>query len=277
MLNYTEFLNEYLTNDGVSLLKYFSMSDAEKQEELISEFYYLLGDFLRERNIEYVSTMSDIDGDIEIDIDDANTDDLPQELRKKFGEWLLNKTENYDLPIPDEDYPAWFYLSNPKLIKNQWLIHFTDEALDIAKNGFKYGAFDISKLGLTTYLSDSSKKYGGYNFAYLLSDFVRYGRKGRYSGGNEYKYGNECVVFKASGVRLYHSTDEEPQVVFYGDTASNIIPILEGQKLKYGIYTVKTKTRDLIYESDDLENMTNWIVKNSDQYRNDLYFKNRNK
>ena len=230
---------------------------------------YLFDDFINEEDIEYnKNTYVDANGeDIEND-EEFDINSVPNDIKTKFGEWLLRKIDSYSLDIGDSEYPAWSFLSNPKLIKNQWLIHFTKDAKSIAEKGFIYGVDDIDKLGLTTRQSDFDKKYGGYNFAYLLSDFDRFGRSRRGWGNEKYKYGDEAVIFNASGVKLYHATDEEPQVIFYGNTAKNIIPIISGENLSFGIYS--DKTGRLLFESDRLDTVVDWIVLNYDQYRKQL-------
>lgn len=117
----------------------------------------------------------------------------------------------------------------------------------------------MEKLGLTCHLSEFEKKYGGYNFAYTLSDFPKYAKK---SGG--YKYGSEAVVFNASGIKVWHYGDEEPQVIFYGNTAKNIIPITSGENTEFAIYS---KDNKILYENDDLKNVVYWLIKNFNQYR----------
>ncbi len=262
-------LNEYLTNEGISLMKYFSMSDEEKIESLpymySSEWFF--DQFIEETDIEYNrNNYVDNDGnEIESD-EDFYVENLPYDIQKQYGKWLFNSVNNHQLDVPDAEYPAWSFLAYPELVKNQWLIHFTDDANGIANDGFKYGVDEMDKLGLTTHLSDFEKKYGGYNFSYLLSDYQKYGRSNRM---REWKYGNEAVIFRASGVKLWHHGDEEPQVIFYGNTATNIIPITGGENLKHGVYS--SKNRDLLYESDDMYKIVDWIVKNYDQYRKHLW------
>jgi hypothetical protein len=192
------------------------------------------------------------------------------ELYSKFANYLYNKIKNDTLPIDPSEYPAWSYFDDrPTIVKNQWLIHFTNEADDIAMNGFKYGVDEITKLGLTTYLSQIDKEYGGFNFAYLLSDFNRYGKAGFGSRGGEYKYGKEAVIFRASGIKTYHYGDEEPQVIFYGNTAKNIIPITPGENNNWAIRHIKTGR--IIFESDNLEKIAYWVDRNYPQYHKTLY------
>jgi hypothetical protein len=271
-LNEQQILNEYITNNEIYLRDYLSMSKERKMAYLPHEYYYFFGHFIIETDSEFEQPKEIVKSDYE-DEDDVEVDMFDNELElmtwlenndKKtyndFAKYLYDKIMDSTLPINDSEYPAWAYFSdNPELIKNQWLIHFTDNANDIAKEGFKYGIDEMEKLGLTCHLSEFEKKYGGYNFAYTLSDFPKYAKKSR-----GYKYGSEAVVFNASGIKVWHYGDEEPQVIFYGNTAKNIIPITSGENAEFAIYN---KNNKILYENDDLKNVVYWLIKNFNQYR----------
>lgn len=271
-------INEYLTRDEISLKNYFSASEEQKKEYLPYEYYWFFDDFLIEEDIDFekpknVYINSD-DEEIGEEYDDSELIDVLnsdyKEIYNKFAEYLYEKITSNTLPISDAEYPAWsFFDSDPELVKNQWLIHFTEDAESISNEGFKYGVDEFDKLGLTTHLGEFEKKYGGFNFAYTLNDFRRYGRTGNYSNRRKgYKYGSEAVIFRASGIKLFHYGDSEPQVIFYGNTATNITPILDGENEKWGIYS--SKNGQLLYEEDSLEKIVDWFVKNYPQYRKHL-------
>lgn len=277
------FLNEFITKDEVYLKDYFSMPENVRKEYLPHEYYYLFDDFLAETGIDFTrpketvqSNYADEDTE-EVDMFDNDAELMNwlegnnREVYDAFANYLYDKIINNNLPIPDSEYPAWSYFDdNPKVVKNQWLIHFTNDADGIAREGFKYGVDDMTKLGLTTHLSDFEKKYGGYNFAYLLKDFMRYGKGDWRSNRRGFKYGSEAVLFRASGIELWHHGDQEPQVIFYGKTATNIIPITNGEQYNWAVRN--NKNGRIFFESDDLENVVKWIVKNYDQYRKYLHY-----
>jgi len=279
-LNEVQILKEYVTRDIVYLKDYFKMPDSKKIEYLPQDYPYFFRDFLVETDTYFEeptekqrSRSTDVSGeDIDMFEDDVDLLDWlyknNKELYIEYGEYLLEKIKNNELPIPDADYPAWSFFDNsPELIKNQWLIHFTKDAYGIAENGFKYGVDNMSKLGLTTHLSEFDKKYGGYNFAYTLGDFERYGRSGW--GRSKYKYGGEPVVFNASGIKVWHYGDEEPQVIFYGNTAKNIIPI----KFNYDDeFYVQSKKGRLLYKNKELPKVVDWIKNNYQQYRKNFVY-----
>jgi len=279
-------ISEYITRDEIYLRDYLSMSEEQKKEYLPHEYHYFFEDFLVEDDIEFEMPKEKVPSDYQDEPDEEvdmfeDTIELMtwlennnREVYDAFANYLYRKITNNELPIPESEYPAWSYFDDsPELVKNQWLIHFTGDADGIADSGFQYGVDDMSKLGLTTHLGDFDKKYGGYNFAYLLSDFVRYA-KGDYSRGRRgYKYGDEAVIFRASGIKVWHHGDQEPQVIFYGNTATNIIPITSGDNSDW---SAKDKNERVLFEDDELEKVVNWIVNNYQQYRkslNESFFK----
>jgi len=184
--------------------------------------------------------------------------------------------KNLDHIQEDPDVPAWSYFDKAKVIQNQWMIHFTDEADSIAVNGFTNLVSDIRLLGLTTHIGPNSpdRSDEGYGFAYLANDFKKYAHNSRGTRG-EWKYGSECVLFRASGIQAFHWGDEEPQTIFYGPTAKNIIPITGGDKATYAVgdmrgrqHRHKHKSTYIVYENDDLETVVDWAIANYDQYKN---------
>jgi len=269
---------EYIENNEIALKRYLSMSEEEQRSYLPHEYSEFFDDFVIETDSDFekpTDTVSSnyVDGpDVEVDMFDNDNElmiwleDNNKEVYDEFAKYLYNKIKYNELPINDADYPAWSYFDNsPVIVKNQWLIHFTDNAMGIAKNGFIHGVDDMTRLGLTTRLGTFDKKYGGYNFSYLLSDFNSYG-KNRFG----YKYGKEAVIFNASGIKVWHYGDEEPQVIFYGNTATNIIPIIDGENASFGIFDINDR---LIYENDELDKVVNWVTKNFRQYRKRILFK----
>ena len=78
--------------------------------------------------------------------------------------------------------------------------------------------------------------------------------------------GNEAVIFNASGLRLWHHGDEEPQVIFFGNTAKNIIPITGGEDKDWAVRN--SKTNRIIFEDDNFDKVVQWVINNFIQYRN---------
>jgi hypothetical protein len=162
-------------------------------------------------------------------------------------------------PPPEAFQKSWNILANPKIVKNQWLIHFTEHADAIAQQGFKHGVDDLTQLG--NYLSHALRikaAAGKFNFAYLVSSSNYRKGLGR--------FGHEAVVFKASGVSAYHKGDREIQVIFQGDTARDIVPItreFDGW-VAGGLGKGGRPGQD---EFKSLPEAVNWVVENYGQYK----------
>lgn len=248
-------IKEYIGNDIVSLRRYLSMSDEEKTQYLPHEYPYSFEEFLGEQDID-----SPIQGEPYEIMDELETQ-YP-DMFNEYASWLFQKIKNHTLDVPDADYPAWSFFEKPSLVKNQWLIHFTQDADGIASQGFTQGIDDMSKLGLTTHLDDFEKQFGGYNFAYTLDDYERYAK----ANSRTFKYGEEAVIFRASGIKAWHYADQEPQVIFYGNTAKDIIPITES----YGDYYIRNKNGSEIFKNEEFNRVVEWVVKNYVQYRKHL-------
>jgi len=168
----------------------------------------------------------------------------------------------------ESDKPSWHFMDFRSIVKNQWMIHFTGKgARRVAREGFRFGVDDVTRLGLTTTIDHSLKAYGGYNFAYHLDDYLRFGRGHRSRGG--WKYGKEAVLFRASGAKIYHYGDSEPQVVFTGKTARDIVPIEEGENSeRWGVGEDRAGRQ--LFASDDLSAVVGWVTDNFRQYRKHL-------
>lgn len=197
---------------------------------------------------------------------------LPEDMQESIAEQVVNYLLQHD--PAEAPSSAYLSLTNKKSVIHRltWLIHFTDDPEDIATEGFKYGMYDPSKLGLTTYIKNTSsdKSDGGYNFAFEAGS--------KYSKWAEHqkKYGKHAVMFQNSGVRAWHNGDEEEQIIFWGpDVQPRNIVVLK----HYDDWTVIGKT--LYYKSKypsfdkelfkgDFEKVEDWVMKHFQQYRKAL-------
>ena len=185
---------------------------------------------------------------------------LPPEVQKKCAEWVVDYVMAHD----PAGAPTWAHMSlnQPKLLPRQtWLVHFSDNALDIAYSGFKFGIDRFDALGLTLWANDREKKYGGYNFAFIANSKDA----NRATNG---KYGEHAVLFQNSGVSAYHHGDEENQVMFIGaDVAPKDIVFLKNEG---GDWQVIPKNRnigrDFLFQGT-FEGCVGWVEKNFAQYR----------
>lgn len=186
---------------------------------------------------------------------------LPPEVQKKCSEWVVE----YMMAHDPAEAPTWAHMSlnQPKLLPREtWLVHFSDNALDIAYNGFIYGVDQMDRLGLTCYLGGAEKKYGGYNFAFIADS-----RDAKFAATKR-KYGEHAVMFQNSGVSTYHYGDDENQVMFHGaDVVPKDIVFLKNDGGDWHVIPKnRSINRDYLFKGT-FETCVEWVEKNFNQYR----------
>jgi len=196
-------------------------------------------------------------------MDESDWDEL-EELSDKISKSMDDKDKEdflYHLHnVSSEEAPSWAHMDFEEMVlpSGSWLVHFSDNADEIKAEGFTYGIDQMDKLGLTTYFGKESKKYGGYNFAFLADsrDASHAAKAG--------KYGKEAVLFKASGLKVYHYGDQETQIIFYGKDINpdNIVLIRKDGDM----WQVQGGERGYLFESENFNDVVNWVEKNHSQY-----------
>jgi hypothetical protein len=252
------YFTEALSDDLMSLQRYLQASDVDKALFRAEENPYLIRKYLEIEDIE-----NEIFNDMEdYDIVDWLIENDP-EVAIDYGEFLVGERDYYNNSTPQ----LYDIVTFIKFVRNSWIIHFTDAASDIHKDqNFKIGVpyDEYEKLALTTHFKDSFKT-GGFNFGYEIGDVEKYAfQRGRP------KYGNEAVLFRGDGVKVHHSGDEEPQVIF--DGKQTFKPIIHIQYNKdSGAWLIKSnKTGEKIIEKDKITDIANWVDTNYSQYINHL-------
>lgn len=188
--------------------------------------------------------------------------ELPQDIQKECAEWVIDYMRQHD----PAEAPTWAHmdLQNKNLLPRQtWLIHFSDNAREIAYNGFKYGIDQMDQLGLTTWFKDEAKRHGGYNFAYTVDYLIG----SRLGNSYESNYGKHAVMFQNSGVHGFHYGDDEDQVIFWGaDVRPHNIVWLYND---HGTWQVLSKTKggDPVYQDENITKVVKWVMANFAQYR----------
>ncbi len=265
----------YIRQDLSWLKSYLSMTPEQEAEDLAQLFPHLFVEWalsLPEEQLPSKLTWADLE--------DARAEpwDIVDKWAREFDQTLLVQfraegSYQYALNEDPTRAPSYLYFDTPELIKNRWLIHFTGDADSIQRQGFTTGMDDLQQLGLTDYI-DVQHKPGGYNFAFLLDDFDHYGRDPMdYRSG--WKYGPEAVLFRADGLRVWHSGDGEPQVIFWGADATDVVVLepsgftVRGEE-QDGWVPVPCGGQEPPYGAEDLSAVVQWVVDNFDQYRNVL-------
>lgn len=166
------------------------------------------------------------------------------------------------------EVPSWAFFEDPRLVRpSTWLIHFTDDARSVRDSGFTRGVSDVERLGLTTYLSDAEKEDGGFAFAFIADS-----RDALQANG---KYGGEAVMFRAVGVRAYHTGDDENQVIFWGESVSpaSIVALVPVENTNEFCVLTKGRMhdrgRDCAFKGQ-LADAIAWVERNYDQYRRQI-------
>ena len=221
-----------ITNPVIYLKNYLTMSPTERGRDLAHKLPDYFGEWSG--------------------LGEYGHETAPDEVFAKFVE------TNWHPYLYETEWPTWELVSYQGIVKNQWLVHFTHEAHSIAQYGFTHGVNDASTLGLTALMEHEEKTSGGYNFAYTPR--VADSKTGRI-------YGDEAVLFKASGVSVYHYGDSEDQVIFWGDTATNIIPVVGGYD---GWQVGENKHGEPVFTHDSLTRVAEWVEAHYDQYKSVL-------
>ncbi len=141
-----------------------------------------------------------------------------------------------------------------------WLVHFTDEAHNVKNKGFVFGQDQMDKLALTTHQSKAEKQYGGYNFAFFADS--KYARQAANTG----KYGKEAVMFMASGIPVYHSSDEEEQVIFWGkDVPLDRMVVVTSNYDEWTVNASRGKRNEVF--KGKFADCVSWVMTHFNQYR----------
>ena len=290
MIKLKDLLKEYVDTDVVRLQQYLNSTPEQMADEIAGMIGYkqIIDDyFIKNRGL-YPKEINWNAGKETMSVTQlyANTlalgkwGVLKQTDPVLYGaivDWLMDKIYGEEqsfmsfmngFGIQPAQIPSWFYLHEPTLVKNQWLVHGTSrmDGRMMARKGFIKGINDPTKLGLTTWLQ--GKKIGeGYNFAYTPEDFALFG-----VDGVELKYGDGTfLVFRASGIRCWHHADDEYQVIFHGKTARDIVFVDE----MMGTYTIHSKDgKPLVQTSVDGKSsptdIVDWVMNNYEQYRKSI-------
>ena len=201
------------------------------------------------------------------------------------------KTRNYD----EASGFAWSddAEDGKEIVHNEWMVHFSDYADKIAKEGFTKGNDYEGKLKSATY--QRGKTEGGYNYAYLASDVI--GRKGWKFLDYLKEMETPFVMFKGNGYRFHHNQDEEDQVVLnniqkgtmvfvrrlydqwcvlstanpnWKNRTKDINPRPEDER--FAMYNPRNIIEGILYSDDDIDNVIKWVVNNFDQYRSKIKY-----
>jgi hypothetical protein len=114
-----------------------------------------------------------------------------------------SNSDERNLTFPDDP--------SSRQIVNGWLVHNSDRAMDIYRQGFRRG----NSLGYLAFGRPSDSRDDRYGFAYLMDDAPAPGERNP-SGGLKYtdEGSGKSIVFRGSGSVVDHASDMERQVIF---------------------------------------------------------------
>lgn len=145
----------------------------------------------------------------------------------------------------------------------EWLIHFSDDAEEIWRTGFRFGQPSMDRLALTSYQHKSQKAGGGYDFAFVAQS------RHAIAAANKVRYGRDAVMFKAAGIPVYHSSDEETQIVFWGPSVPAADTVLLSREDGEWAVVPRRGGRGHLFRGD-FQRCVAWVVANHRQYRSVL-------
>lgn len=252
-----EIIKEYLEK-GYNLLlyKYFkwasTASSCEKAEDLAYSCSYYINEYIRKIYYRY-SEFENLLNDGEFDYEDESLIEMflnmleENNLCDHFVSEMQNIVDYYELP-------SWCTMDFNRIVKNEWCIHFGSDSESIAKEGFTGGTPDIESLAYTN--AGTQKPSAGYDFAFLIND-----RSVDYNG-----YGDEAVIFRTSGVEIYHYGDNQNQVVFWGPNVKSFIPIHQDN----GDWVVYGQNGQVLVRCGRPSEIALWATENLPQYRKQI-------
>lgn len=259
----TEYLDSFY---GVPLKKYLQMTDDEKFENRLNYDSSYVMEYIEGKGLDEDLTDGEL-AELQEYCDNNDAYSIINFLDTHFDRKTINDmnaSHEYDfsrfrnsLTHDVMDYDGD--------IKNEWLIHFSNNASLIADEGFQYATSDMDDLGYSGCGSRIGKDNEGWNFAFRLDD-----------APNGCGYGTDVVLFRASGVLGYHFGDNERQVMFYNKDAKDLI-LIERDENSGNWYINSRLTGKVLYEAEELFDVACWAIQNLPQYHKHLISRNESK
>lgn len=193
---------------------------------------------------------------------------------REFKHYILHDYLDHSNSL--ESTPAHrYYIFKRLLNQNNWLIHFSSDAKSIKRNGFEIGVENINDLPLTRVYAHAQDK-AGYNFAYLVKDYINSSAPLTYLLNHNFKEtaNSGLLMFKSSGVIVDHLADENEEVIFDGASVNpkKIVLILPDQSSSYKNWIVKSQNPEIPDPfSGSILDAINWVKNNWKNNRNVIF------
>ena len=250
---------------------YLTISDAGKGRDIATRDPWVFAEWARNNSWNYPRSVPEwLDARVETLAHAGNyealgklLDKIPDDtMRAFFGSPEAARYSDHS------DSPSYVHMDFTARHPRQWLVHFTDNAADVACGGFQRGVSNFEELGLTTHFTDEYKDQGvgTYNFAYD-ADYAERAARSRHG---QWKYGQGIVMFTAPSVEVTHFGDEEQQWIFWGPDARQLVLVseLDGQDGRFCVG--ENRHGDPLFCAEHLEDVADWLEDNYRQYKRHL-------
>lgn len=251
-----ERLNSAKGRNMMNLVDYFEKSIEEKEDELPQFFHINYPQILDEwtcQNPDFFVELDEYDSEEEAYdniIYPTTYYELEPDNLEKYKNFLIEivddvfKNNPYDLDL--NLLPLYVTYTYEGDVVDDWITHFTEKenVKSILKTQHFKGIPNIYNLAIT---SSNNEEYTeeGYCFGFHIDDIYENFKN------KDSHYGNYGILFKASGIKLYHNGDEEHQVIFIGNQVSNLIPFMYNEKTKE-LYNKNIRTKDYEYFFEEI-------------------------
>jgi hypothetical protein len=204
---------------------------------------------------------------------DALCDQIEQRMtaaeKRSFAAWMVQDDPG--------SAPSWATLKKPEyILGDTWLVHFSPYASSIVEQGFTRGVPKPDNIAFTGYLPEEQLDEGGYTFAFTVADAEKHILS--------YADRESFVMFFAPGVKAYHTSDRDSQVIVWGpDVPTQNMVLVEydyavidrgGRKGLRGQWEVRsrsgTSNREVLFSSPHIDKIFDWVETNFAQYRRQL-------
>lgn len=178
------------------------------------------------------------------------------QIRDSFACWVVM---NVMLDKETESSPSYLSLHQPvRLPQGTWMIHFSDNADEISREGFLFGHPRYRGLAYTCFKEDGRFSEPGFNYAFRAEDkFIDYPQ---WSEG----FGGLAVMFRSSGVRAYHSGDGAHEVIFWGPSVRRFVLLRKcfvgsGPERIYWCVRSNTTNR-VLFMDEKVSRVAKWVA-----------------
>ena len=194
-------------------MKYLKLYEGFLNEGKINDLWRALDKTPAEKFDEIVNTKGMTVIVHQLGLDGVKGKDATEDQLQKLFRGVDDKLYYPNLPV------SYFFDEPNKLPKGVKLIHLTNHADIIVKDGFTRGTQDLNDLGMS-WGSRSATPKPGWNYAFP-EDYIEHAY-GTIEKAMKHWNAKQAVRFEADAVVAFHYGDDVYQALFWGPDAKNI-------------------------------------------------------